>query len=186
MRASSIRPALLGLALVAFAGVAHTAAEGSKAAYEQAIRSSDAEYKVARTRCDAHTDKRNHLKDICVEEAKAQQKRARALATFQRDGTVEAEKNARDAYAEADYAVAKAKCERVSGDQADLCVKEAKAVRDTAKNQADFRQKVLEARQDAIEKQQKTGYQLALEKCGQLSGNAEDVCKAKARADYQP
>lgn len=184
MRASSIRPALLGLALVAFAGVAHTAADGSKAGYDRALRTSDAEYKVARARCDAYTDNSNNQKDICVEEAKAQQKRARAMARFQRDGTVEAEKDARDAYAEADYAVAKAKCERVSGDKADLCVKEAKAVRDTAKNQADFREKVLEARHDAVEKQQDTGYKLAVEKCEQLSGNAEDVCKAKARADY--
>lgn len=185
MRPSSIRPALLGLALVAFAGVAHTAADGSKASYDRAVHRLDAEYKVARSRCDAYTDNSNHQKNICVEEAKAQQKRARALAKLQRDGSVEAEKDARDAYAEADYAVAKAKCERLSGDKEDVCVKEAKAVRDTAKNRADFREKVLEARQEAIEQQQETGYKLAVEKCGQLSGNAQDVCKAKARADYQ-
>lgn len=180
----SISSALLAVILTGMASVA-MAAEGSKAAYGAAIKKAEAEYKVDRERCDAYANNKDNQRDICVEEAKAKQKRAKALAKFRRDGTVEAEKDARDAYAEADYSVAKAKCHGMKGNTGDLCLQQAKAARDQAKSQADFREKVLEARHEAVEDQRESQYKVALERCDQLKGNAKDICVAEAKAAYQ-
>ena len=66
---------------------------------------------------------------------------------------------------------------------------------DIAKTQSQGEQKVAEAQADAAKTEAKaetkvdetmadTNRKVALEKCGSLSGTAEDACKKQAEADY--
>lgn len=104
----------------------------------------EAAYEVAKERCD---DRAGNQKDLCLEEAKAAQKRAKADAEAgmkaaaagheadekagkAREKAVnkshEAQKDAAEEKREADYAVAREKCNTLAGDAKDRCQNEAK------------------------------------------------------------
>lgn len=92
----------------------------------------EADYKNQRSACDALA---GNAKDICVEEAKGKEKVARAELDYRRDASARNQDKVAEARADAAYAVAKEKCDDFSGDQKDVCVKEAKATK--AKAEAD-------------------------------------------------
>ncbi|MDB5777275.1 MAG: TolA multi-domain protein [Herbaspirillum sp.] len=95
-----------------------------------------------------------------------------------------AEKTA-DKQADADYKVAKAKCDAMKGNDKDVCMKEAKAAQTSAKADAKAARKTGNARSDAAEDKNAANYKTAKEKCDAMSGNAKDACISKARADYK-
>jgi hypothetical protein len=142
-----------------------------------AVTMTSADYKAAKAHCD--TMKGND-KDICVAEAKAAEKKAKAEAEAQYKNTDKARRDARIEAAEADYKVAKAKCDAMKGDEKRACVKDAKAVETKAKADAKADQKVAEARQDAAEDKADATRKAALERCDTLTGAAKDQCVANA------
>jgi hypothetical protein len=66
-------------------------------------------------------------KEVCVEEAKAAEKRTKADAKAQYKQTRKAHTDARIAAADADYKVAAQKCDALAGTDKDSCVSAAKA-----------------------------------------------------------
>lgn len=104
-----------------------------KTLYNARIAKADAEYSVATEKCD---DKDGNVKDVCVKEAKAAKTQQTAAAEAQMktskadavaiekssDARKDAEKDMRDA----NYAVAKEKCDALASDSKDLCLKDAK------------------------------------------------------------
>jgi regulator of protease activity HflC (stomatin/prohibitin superfamily) len=66
-----------------------------------------------------------NAKDVCKEEAKGKEKVAKAEADAAYKNTPKAREAARIAHADATYNVAKEKCDDLSGNQKDVCVKEA-------------------------------------------------------------
>lgn len=84
----------------------------------------EADYKVAIEKCD---DKGGNLKDVCVKEAKAAMKSAKADAKANKKAG-EARKDATEDKREAEYAVAKEKCEALAGAAKDSCIADAKAL----------------------------------------------------------
>lgn len=83
----------------------------------------DAAYAVAKEKCD---DLAGNPKDVCVKEAQALQ--AKALADAKLDKKVgEAETDASQAKADADYKVAAEKCDALAGDAKAGCISSAKA-----------------------------------------------------------
>jgi hypothetical protein len=101
--------------------------------YNARVAKADAEYSVAAQKCD---DKDGNIKDVCVKEAKAAKTQQTAAAEAQMktskadavaiekssDARKDAEKDMRDA----NYAVAKEKCEALASDTKDLCLSNAK------------------------------------------------------------
>jgi hypothetical protein len=83
----------------------------------------EAAYDVAKEKCD---DKAGNDKDVCVKEAKAAETKAKAEAKAGKE-TGEARKEATNDKRDADYKVAAEKCDTLSGDAKDSCVKAAKA-----------------------------------------------------------
>lgn len=140
-----------------------------------------ADYKAAKTACDALTA---NAKDICVEEAKAKEKIAKADLEFAYTGTVKDQNKAMVAKAEATYAVAKERCDDKSGNDKDICVKEAKAVE--VKTLADIKlgKQVGEAKTDAAADKMNADYKVATEKCESLAGDAKTQCVAAAKAKF--
>jgi hypothetical protein len=95
----------------------------AKAEQKQKSSAADAEYKSAKARCDAM---KGNEKDVCIKEAKAAQKKAKADARADRKAT-SARAEARDDKRDANRAVAKEKCDNLSGDAKDRCQREAKS-----------------------------------------------------------
>ena len=93
----------------------------------------EADYKAQRSACDSLS---GNAKDICVEEAKGKEKVAKAELDYRRDATAKNQDKVAEAKAEAQYAVAKERCDDLAGDQKDVCVKEAKAVKSKAEADA--------------------------------------------------
>lgn len=110
------------------------------------------------------------------------------------------------AKADADYAVAKEKCDEKSGNDKDVCVKEAKAVEIRIKADAEAQMKTLEANktasdtaaeatakakaagaaahQDAATDTRNADYAVAKEKCDSMESSAKDRCVDAAKAKY--
>lgn len=91
---------------------------------------------------------------------------------------------ARKVAADADYDVAKAKCDAKAGNEKDVCLKEAKAAQTKAKSEAEMKKDVGEARSEAREEKSDANYKVAIEKCDSLSGPAKDACIASAQSKY--
>jgi cytoskeletal protein RodZ len=169
---------VLGLAVPTLAiAVTMTSAD-----YSAAKSKASADYKAAKAQCDTLKD---NPKDVCIAEAKAAEKKAKAEAEAQYKNTDKARRDARIEAAEADYKVAKAKCGAMKGNEKDVCIKEAKATETKAKADAKASQKVATARQDATEDKLEADYKVAKEKCDALSGAAKDQCINSAKARYK-
>lgn len=93
----------------------------------------DAEYKTDRKACDAMS---GNSKDVCIEQAKGKEKVARAELDYKQDGSERHRGKVAEAKADAQYAVAKEKCDDQKGDAKSACKKAAKAEHEGAIAQA--------------------------------------------------
>lgn len=172
LRASIAAIALLALPLA-------QAANMDKAAMAQAKTDIATTYKAERAACDKQS---GNAKDICVEEAKAHQKVAKADLQFKDSGKPKDENKLKVAKAEADYAVAREKCDDQKGKLKDVCVQEAKAAKTKAVGEAKMQRKVVGAESDANDSRRKADLKVALEKCELMSGQAKSDCDSNAKA----
>jgi hypothetical protein len=149
--------------------------------YSAAKKTAKDNYKAAKAKCDTM---QGNAKDVCVAEAKAAEKKAIADAEAQYKNTDKARRDAKVAAAEADYDVAKAKCGVKTGNDKDVCVKEAKATETKAKADAKATEKVASVREDTRQDKMDADYKVALEKCDAMSGADKDRCKADAKVRF--
>ena len=181
---------------VVFAKLTQSEQKASKDAIE-------AEYKSAKAQCDGLA---GNAKDICMAEAKGNRKVAKADLTAQDKGTSKARQQAREARAEAGYAIAKERCDDKGGNEKDVCIKEARAARTAAMADAKVDRKaadahadadktvakargkeaerVSEARKDADAQKRDADYAVARERCDNFAGDAKSRCLDEARARY--
>jgi len=154
----------------------------SSSDYSAAKDRASADYKAAKARCDAMS---GNPKDVCIAEAKAAEKKMKADAEAQYKNTDKARRDARIDTAEAEYAVAKAKCGARTGNDKDVCIKEAKAAEAKAKADAKATQKIAAVRKDTAEDKRDADYKVAVEKCDAQTGAAKDACVTAAKAKYK-
>lgn len=102
-------------------------------AYRQQAAKAESDYKMARDNCKSQS---GNAKDVCQYEAKAARARAMVDATAQYKDDSRALEKARVALAEAEYDVAKEKCDDAASGEKSNCVRDAKANRTTALGQA--------------------------------------------------
>src|SRR5688572_5456723 len=110
---------LLIVAIVAAAllpGLSH--ANISKAERDAEAKRIDAEYDSAKKRCDGLS---GNAKDICMAQAKGARNVGKAELDARQKGTPKAQYDVRVAKADADYEVAKEKCDEYSGNSKDVC-----------------------------------------------------------------
>jgi hypothetical protein len=101
----------------------------AKDAEEERIES---EYKAAKEKCDAM---QGNAKDVCEKEAKGKEKVAKAELDAKKNPSERNQRKVQEAKIDADYDVAKEKCDDLKGNEKDACEKDAKAKRDQAKAQ---------------------------------------------------
>jgi hypothetical protein len=172
---------LMTAATLGFSTVSSAASSEAKAAYKVAKESAGADYKIALDKCNSLA---GNPKNVCVEEAKAARTRTREEARAEYKNTSGARASARTSIADSEYAVAKAKCDSQTGNDKDVCIKEAKAANVTAKADAKADKKVAVARADAQDDKRDANYKVAIEKCDALAGAVKDSCVASAKAQY--
>jgi hypothetical protein len=175
----------------------------SKDAYKAAEDRIAAEYTTDKANCEALS---GNTKDICIAEAKGKEKIARAELEARNEPTASNRYKALVAKAEADYAIANEKCDDRTGNDKDICVKEAKAAETRVKADAEARLKTseanksasdtstaagmkaratgAEARQEAATDTRDADYAVAKEKCDALTSSAKDRCVDEAKAKY--
>lgn len=153
----------------------------AKTAYNTARDMAAANYKVARARCDAVT---GNPREVCVAEAKAERVRVEEEAGAAYKNTLKAYTQARMRIADANYERDKARCGAVTGNDRDVCIKQAKATLVAARADATADRKMIEARTDAREDKLTAEYRVALEKCDAFAGAAKDQCVDAAKTAY--
>ena len=152
----------------------------------------EADYKVGKEKCASLSA---NAKDICQAEAKGAEKVAKAELEAQYKPSPSHDKKIRDAKADAAYDVAKEKCDDMSGNTKDVCVKDAKAARTTAKADAkvnkasaaankDKADNMADVRKDANADKNEALYKAARERCDTMAGAAKDGCQNDAKAKF--
>lgn len=86
--------------------------------------------------------------------------------------------------AEAVYDKEIERCDTLSGNDKDVCVKAAKAKHTGAEADAKAQHKASDARKDANEDKLEADYKLAKERCDNFSGSEKDACQERAKAKY--
>ena len=172
--------ALLGAAILAGAAVAAPTVE-AKAAFAQAKDRADADYKAARTRCNAIT---GNPREVCMAEANAARVRTKEEASALYQNTLKAYTRSRLKIADANYDVDKAKCGALAGNDKDVCIKQAKSTLIAARADAKADKKAIEARADARDDKRTAEYKVAREKCDAFAGAAKDSCISAAKSQY--
>ena len=174
-KASLVVAAMLALPL------AQAAASMSKDDYKAGKDRISAAYKSDKAAC---APLAANAKDICIEEAKAKEKVARAELEYSYTGKAKDQTKLQVAKAESSYAVAKEKCDDKKGNDKDVCVKEAKAIEVAALADAKAGKKIGEAKKDAAQDKRDAEYKLAVEKCDAMSGDAKASCVSAAKAKF--
>ena len=169
----------VGAGALAFAVGANAA--GDKTAYENAKASAKSTYEAASKQCDAMN---GNAKDICVAEAKAARTKTEANAEAAYQGTPKARAHAVEEIAEANYKVAKERCDDRTGNDKDVCVKVAKAALVRAKADAKVTRVSNDAKIDAAKDKREAEYNVAAQKCDALTGDAKGACVKDAKAKY--
>jgi hypothetical protein len=178
--------AALGLSASAYAGLL------SKDEIKRENDRISADFKTQRLACDGRA---GNAKDICMAEAKGNEKVAKAEVEARDKGTAKARQEALVARADASYDVAKERCDDFAGNTKDVCLKDAKAVLVKATADAKLERKTTDAAMSANEKigdaqaqanntKREADYKAARERCDSLAGNAKDACISQAKATY--
>jgi hypothetical protein len=168
--------AILSVAQFAFAMTTQTRTD-----YRAAMDRTSVVYKDARAKCEPLT---GHDKDMCVVEAKAVEKRAKASAEANYKGTIKAKTDSQIANADADLMVARVACDTKAGQEKDVCVKQAQATQVKLVADAKAHKTAVDARTDAREDTRDAQYKVALAKCDAIAGTEKDTCVTSAKSAF--
>jgi hypothetical protein len=153
----------------------------TKAEHSSAKTQISADYKSAKAGCSSMS---GNAKDICMAEAKGAEKVAKADLEARYTGKEKHQYDLRMAKAEAAYSIAKEKCDDKSGNDKDVCMKEAKAAEIKAKADAKMTKTVKNATTDSMDDRMTADYKVAVEKCDALSGDAKTACVNNAKTKF--
>jgi len=94
-------------------------------------------------------------------------------------------KNAEEDRIEAEYKAEKARCDTMSGNAKDVCIKEAKGKEKIAKAELDARAKPSQGSQRKVEEAKaEAKYEVAMERCDDMQGkDLKEACQKEAKAE---
>jgi hypothetical protein len=175
--------------LLGTSSIAQTMSSADFSAGKTRIKS---DYTTSKKDCGAFA---GNAKDICVADAKGKESVALAELDNSYKPTPKTLHKVSVAKGEAAYDVSKQKCDDLSGNPKDVCVKEAKAALVSAKADADVQMKTTaasttastekkEVRADAAADKRAAELKVAQEKCDALASTTKDACMAAAQAKF--
>jgi hypothetical protein len=140
-----------------------------------------ADYKVDKAACKQST---GNARDICMLQAKGKEAVARAELEVAYTGKPSDAAKVPVVRADADYKVAKERCDDLAGNPKATCVTEAKAVHEKALADAKLSKTVGAAQKDATQDKRDADYSVAKQKCDSLTGDAQSACLVSAKARF--
>lgn len=173
---------LIGATLAWSSAAQAQVAPDSKAVYQQARATAEANYKGARARCELIT---GNPHDLCMAEARAARVRVDEEAEAAYKNTLSAYTQARMRIASANFDRDKVRCAAVTGNDRDVCLVQAKATLVAAQADAKADRKSIEARLDAREDKLAAEYRVAIEKCDAYAGAVKDQCVSTAKTAFR-
>jgi hypothetical protein len=123
-RSGLVVTSIAGAVILACTQLPFEATMQTRTDYAAAVNRIYVAYKEARAKCEPLS---GHGRDMCVVDAKAAEKRAKATAEVNYTGTIRSRTDSRIADAEADLMVARVACGNKDGQDKDVCVNQAKA-----------------------------------------------------------
>ena len=164
----------------------------TKTEYNTQKDSTSAQYKLAKGKCNSMKD---NAKDVCILEAKGVEKVAKAELEAKYEPTSRHLAKVGKVKADTAYAVAKEKCDDLSGNANNVCIKDAKVVHVKAKDDAKIAKvsmdtskstsdKMAEVKKDAASDENKAMYKAASERCNALAGAPKDTCQNDAKVKF--
>jgi len=157
------------------------AATMTKAEYSTSKTQISSDYKVDRAACDKNS---GNERDICTEKAKAKEKVAKAELEYNYSGKASDAKRLAMVKGDTTYSVAKEMCDSKTGNDKDVCVKEAKAAHTQAKADAKMTKDISDAKKSATDDKRDAEYSVAAEKCESLTGDTKATCVIQAKTKY--
>ena len=121
------------------------AADGASKEQKAEKQRIEADAKAAREKC---KDMKGNAKDICMAEAKGNEKVAKAELEQKQKDSPKAVYNVAAAKADRDHAIAREKCDDMKGKDKEACQKDAKNARDEAKKAAKAEREATEGKKD--------------------------------------
>jgi hypothetical protein len=168
-------------------------AEGmTKENYKASKAKISEQYKAEKQACKSLS---GNASDVCELEAKGKEHIAIAELDANYKPSLKSRHEIQVVKAEAEYAVAKERCDDKAGNAKDVCVKEAKSIETAAKADAKAQMKSSEAKTTANEKssdarkdakadKSDAQYAVAKEKCDSYSGETKDRCIDQAKTSF--
>ena len=150
------------------------------------------DYKVAKDKC---SSLKANAKDICVSEAKGVDKVAKAELEAKYQPSSKLAQKVGMVKADTAYDTAKEKCDDLSGNAKDVCVKDAKVVHIKAKDDAKIAkvssdtsntrsEKMTDVKKEANAEERQAMYKAANERCDSLAGVPKNNCQNDAKVKY--
>jgi len=149
--------------------------------YAAALDRVSVAHKEARAKCDVLA---GHDKDMCVVEAEAAERRAKASADVDYKGTIKSKTDRRIADTYADYMIARVACNTGPGQEKKACIKQAHATQLKLVAEAKADKTTADARAAAREDARNAQYQVAFVRCEAMSAVAKDICVVPARSNF--
>jgi hypothetical protein len=172
-------------ALAIAVGLAFSAGATAQSISKDQYRSGEdritAEYKAAKAGCGSFS---GNARDICHAQASGRESIATAELEARYKPSEDASYKMRVARAEADYGVARQRCDDSAGNVKDVCVQEAKAAAVAARADAKAQMKTADARNDAASDKRNADFAVAKEKCDAFAGDAKNNCVIDAKARF--
>ena len=172
----------LAATLASFAMSTQVSAQSmSKADYSSAKTRIGSEYKADKLICKQLA---GNAKDICIEEGQAKEKVAQAELTYSYTAKASDKVKISTVKADTTYAVAKEKCDDLSGIPKTTCKTEAKAKH--TKTLADIKmgKEINEAKVDDAQTKLDADYKVATQKCAALAEVAKSSCISAAKMKF--
>ena len=144
----TVLAAVLGIACAGSVLAADKASSEQKAEKQRI----EADAKAAKDKC---KDMKGNAKDICMAEAKGNEKVAKAELAMKMKDTPKNRYDVAAAKADAQYMVSKEKCDDMKGKEKNACEKDAKQARDDAKKTAKSEREAAEGKKERKPKESK-------------------------------
>lgn len=173
---------VLATTLASFAVSMQASAQSmSKADYNAAKTRISSEYKADKTICKQLA---GNAKDICIEEGQAKEKVAQAELTFSYTAKTSDKVKISTIKADTSYAVAKEKCDDLSGIPKTTCTTNAKATH--TKTLADIKmgKEINDAKVDDAKTKLDADYKVATQNCATLAEEAKSSCVSAAKMKF--
>lgn len=150
--------------------------------YTAKVEEAESAFLSARKACEPLPEQQ---KSICIAEARANEDRLKADARAEEIDNPKARAEALIKHADADFELAKTKCDVLEGNPKEVCIKRAALDHEERVNIAKVNLKSEEAQREAVAKIRSAEYQLEIKRCDAYAGDEQAACIKRVKDTFR-